>query len=81
MTVFYLAAELIGMDDLRDTVFFQETSQEGLRGFDVPILLEEDALHEHGFVHGPSNLVSNAIDAQTHPVGVSGDAGQLRRAS
>ncbi len=63
-----VAAELIGMDDLWDIVFSQESGQERLRRFGVPMPLEENVEHEPLLVHSPPKPVSNAIDARTHLV-------------
>jgi hypothetical protein len=46
-----VAAELIGMDDLWDIVFSQQSSQEGLCHFGVPMPLKEDIEYEPVLVH------------------------------
>ncbi len=63
-----VAAELIGMDDLWDIVFTQESGQERLRGLGITVTLEEDVEHETVLVHGPPKPVSNAVYARTYLV-------------
>ena len=63
-----VAAELIGMDDLWDIVFSQQTGQEGLRRFGVPMPLKEDVEHETVLVYCSPQPMSDAIHARTHLV-------------
>jgi len=53
------------VNDHWDIVFCQEPGQEGLRGFGVPMLLEQNIEHEAVLVHGSPSPVSDAIDART----------------
>jgi hypothetical protein len=46
-----VAAELIGMDDLWNIIFSQQSGQEGLRRFGVPMPLEENVEYEAVLVH------------------------------
>ena len=46
-----IAAELVGVNDLWDVVFTQESGQERLRGLGIAVTLEENALHEAVLVH------------------------------
>jgi len=48
-----ITPELIGMDNLRDIVFSQQSCQEGLRRFGIPMPLEENVEHEAVLVHSP----------------------------
>jgi hypothetical protein len=63
-----VAAELIGMDDLWDIVFSQQSGQEVFRCFGVPMPLEKNVEHETVLVHGPPKPVSDAVHARTHLV-------------
>jgi hypothetical protein len=46
-----VTSELIYLNDLWDIVFSQESGQEGLRRFGVPVLLKENVEHEDVLVH------------------------------
>ena len=63
-----VAAELIGVNDLWDTVFTYDPGQEGLRRLGVAVPLKEDIEYEPVLVYGPPKPVSNAIHARTHLV-------------
>jgi hypothetical protein len=56
------------MDNLWDIVFSQQPRQEGLRGFGIPMPLEENVEYETVPVHGPLKPVSDAVHARTHLV-------------
>ena len=60
--------QLIGVNDLRDIVFTQKPGQEGFRGLDVAVALQQNFEHEAVLVHCPPQPVSDAIDARTHLV-------------
>ena len=60
--------KLIGVNDLWEIVFTQESDQECLRGLGIAVTLEQNALHVAMLVHSPPCPVSDAIDAHTHLV-------------
>jgi len=62
------AAQLTGMDDLWDIIFTQQPSQEGLRRFGVPVLLEGNVEHSPVLVYTPPKLMSHAVHARPHLV-------------
>ena len=63
-----IAAQLIRMDGLWDIILTQQSGQERLRGFGVPMPLKEDIEYEPVLIYGPPKPVSNAIHARTHLV-------------
>ena len=60
-----VAAKLVGMDDLWDIVFPQQSGQEGLRSFSVSVPLKENIEHEAVLVDRPPQPMPEAIDART----------------
>jgi len=63
-----ITPQLIGMDDLWDIVFSQQSGEEGLRRFGVPMPLKEDIEYAPVLVHGPPKPVSNTLHSRTHLV-------------
>ncbi len=60
-----VAAQPIGVNDVWDIVFTQETGQERLRGLDIAMPLKQDVEHEAVLVYCSPQPVSDAIDART----------------
>jgi len=61
-----VAPELVGMNDLWDSVFSQQPGQKGVRRLGIPMPLKENVEHEPVPVYGPPSPISNAIDARPH---------------
>ena len=61
-----VTAELVGVDDLCNIVFSQQTGRNGLRRHGIPMPLEKNVEHEAVLVHSPPQPVENAIHAGTH---------------
>ena len=57
--------QLVGMNDLRDIVFIQETSQEGLCNFRITVPLKQDIEHKTVLVGRSAESGADAIDART----------------
>ncbi len=56
------AAEPIGVNDLWDRVFTEQSGQEGLRGLGISAPLKQDVQHEAGLVYRPPQPMPNTID-------------------
>ena len=63
-----VAPQLIGVNDLRDVVFTQESRQEGLCSFRVAVPLKENVEHEAVLVDRSPKPVADAVHGRTHLV-------------
>ena len=63
-----VAADLIGVDDLRDIVFSQQPGQEGPCSVSITMPLKQNVEHEAVLVDCSPEPVSDAIDIRPHLV-------------
>jgi len=60
--------KLIGVNDLWDVIFTQQSGQEGLCSLSVPVSLEQNVEHVPVLVYGPPKPVANAVHRRAHLV-------------
>ena len=65
-----IALKLIGMNDLWDVIFTQQSDQEGFRGRSVAVPLKENIEHEPMLVDRPPQPMPDAIHARADLVEV-----------
>ena len=63
-----ITPQLIGVNDLWDAIFTQQSGQESLCGFGVSMPLKQNIEHEAVLINGPPQPMPDAIDARTHLV-------------
>ncbi len=58
--------EFVGVNDVWNVIVDQASFEEGLRGFGVPVGLQENVEHRTGFIDGPPQPVFFARHIDTH---------------
>ena len=61
-----VAAEFIGMNDLRNVKFGQQSTEKGPSGLRIPMFLDEHVQHSAMFIHCSPEPMLDSADVNTH---------------